>query len=205
MASPFVVYGELNTADTRVQERLRAIERYKSEAKLMSSYKIYQEYEKSSELLRLKYGDNFEPRIYYDPENQKRAAFFIILRERSKNKEPYACLCYGLLQLRLCRVLSEQTEAGSLTKEPCSDALENLKVAARNNNPAAMQFIAIMYKDGLGVKKSKYVAADWFIKAAKQWHHLNSRENALSTIEDALNIVPDHPGALRLRKLLFNE
>lgn len=88
----------------------------------------------------------------------------------------------------------------------CVDAFELVKRVAENEKikilwftTAAMDLVGEMYEKGIGVRKSKYVAADWYIKAAKQKNQNQQREGALNSMEKALDLVPDHPGALTLR------
>jgi hypothetical protein len=41
------------------------------------------------------------------------------------------------------------------------------------------------------------------VKAANQYNKQNDRDDALTAVESALNLVPDHPAALRLRKAML--
>jgi hypothetical protein len=50
---------------------------------------------------------------------------------------------------------------------------------------------------------SKLVAAEWFVKAADQYNKDGSRDEALASVEAALNSVPDHPAALKLRSAML--
>lgn len=195
-----------NSSDKTAQEYLNAIDQYKILAKSKTSYELYQEIEQSKELVRIK--NNNKPSLFpdiSDSDVQKSAAYLMVLEERSKGDDPYASYYYGLHLIQICMAFGKQEGFGSTEAKVCNDAMERMKVAANSNDPRAMRAIGIMYKEGLGVTKSKYVAADWFYKSAKQYHYEKSREGALSSLEDALSLVPDHPGALKFRKELLNE
>ena len=63
--------------------------------------------------------------------------------------------------------------------------------------------IAKLYESGFGVSPSKLAAAEWYVKSADQYNKDKSREEALTSLERALDLVPDHPAALRLRKAML--
>jgi TPR repeat protein len=195
-----------NSSDEAAQEYLKAIDRYKVLARPKSSHDLYQEIERSKELVRIKNGN--KPSLFPDVSDsdvQKSTAYLMVLEERSKMDDPYASYYYGLHLIQICMAFGQQQGFSSTEAKVCNDAMERMKVAANSNDPRAMRAIGIMYNEGLGVTKSKYVAADWFYKSAKQYRDEKSREGALSSLEYALNLVPDHPGALKLRKVLLNE
>jgi len=51
--------------------------------------------------------------------------------------------------------------------------------------------------------RGDYIAADWYIKAGNQLRENGDRDAALRAMEKALNLVPDHPQAMRLREALL--
>jgi hypothetical protein len=53
------------------------------------------------------------------------------------------------------------------------------------------------------VTSSKLVASEWYVKSADQYIKQKARDEALTAVESALNLVPDHPAALRLRKVML--
>lgn len=195
-----------SATDKTVQEYLQAIDRYKVLAGSKSSHDLFQEIEKSKEVIRIKNAN--KPSTFLDltdADVQMSTAFLMVLDERSKRNESDASFYYGLHLIQLCMVLGQQGTAGSTEGSVCDDAMKRMKVAASSNDPRAMRAIGMMYKDGLGVQKSKYVAADWLYKSARQYNDEKTRESALSALEDAIILVPDHPGALKLRKSLLAE
>ena len=68
---------------------------------------------------------------------------------------------------------------------------------------AATFNIARLYQNGFGVTQSKLVAAEWFVKSADQYNKEKARDEALTALESALNLAPDLPAALRLRKAML--
>jgi len=81
--------------------------------------------------------------------------------------------------------------------------LESFKIASESGIAQASFDIGTMYEKGWGVTKSNYLSAEWFIKAANKHISDGEREGALVSIEAALNVVPDHPAALRLKAQLL--
>lgn len=94
-------------------------------------------------------------------------------------------------------------EYKNFTQKCFNTAFESFKVAANHDIAAAQFNLGIMYMDGQGVNESKYAASDWFIKAATQYNKQGDRDRALTALEKALNLVPDNPKALKLRKKLL--
>ena len=181
-----------------------AIASYKKEATTMGSYEIYQEVEKSKETLRIKQHSS-KSYIYEvgDRDLQKATGYMSVLEDRRKANDPAAAFYFGLHEAQICMTLSKNKQLAHGANKVCTDAIDSFKIAEKANDPRAMEALGTIYKKGLGVKASKYVAAEWFVKSAKQYSVENSRDSALSTLEEALILVPDHPGALRLRKELL--
>ena len=95
------------------------------------------------------------------------------------------------------------------SKPACAEAFGAIKQLLENKNAitnwraaGVMELMGDMYKKGIGTKKSTYNAADWYIKAAYQNHKNQYREGALRSMEQALELVPDHPAGLKLREVL---
>lgn len=92
----------------------------------------------------------------------------------------------------------------------CSYVLDEAKKVATNEKikilwdaTAAMDLVGEMYETGICAQKSKYIAVDWYIRAGNQLRENEDRDAALRAMEKALNLVPDHPQAMKLREALL--
>lgn len=128
-----------------------------------------------------------------------------VLKERKDANEPSASLFYGLYQLNLCNAMNQRKDVVEQRQinATCNDAKSSLLIASDANDAQAMYYIGMIYKDGLGVIQSNYAAADWFVKSAKEFQKNGNREGALTSLEEALKIVPDYPSARALRNELI--
>jgi len=177
---------------------------FKDKAKTMSSYELYNEIEKTKELMRLqRHSKQSSLPDLTNKDVLKSTGYLLILEERRKAGDPKAAFYFGLHEMQICMVLNENKELAHTSNKVCSDAIDSFKIAAEANDPRSMRAIGISFKEGLGVTTSKYVAAEWFVRSAKQYNVEHLRDNALSALEEALNLVPDHPSALELRKELI--
>jgi len=140
------------------------------------------------------------------PNYNKIAGYALALEEKSEAKDPEAAFYFAIYNGKICRALQkmDKGQPSEGTRKCWSKSLENFKIASKANSPAASYNIAKMYEEGYGVLASKLAAAEWYTKAANQFMKSNSREDALASIEAALNAQPDFPSALRLRKILLN-
>lgn len=199
---PCLVLGADVSANDVAKRNIEDMKKYEIEASKMDSHSISQEMDSCREVLRLKLketGSIFG--LFGEPCNLKSAGYMLVLEKRRKAGDGDAAFYHGINQAHICSVVSEVEQKNSTPV--CSDALESLKFSANKNDPRAMKALGRIYSQGLGVELSKYVAADWFVKAAKQYQSENSRERALGAMESALNLVPDHPGAIALRNQLL--
>jgi TPR repeat protein len=68
-----------------------------------------------------------------------------------------------------------------------------------------MSMVGEMYRDGIGARPSRHLAADWFVKSAKQRNANGDREGAIRALEEAFNVAPDHPAAIELRASMLKQ
>jgi len=195
----YPAYAEQSAIDNNVTKVNDAIEQYKREAATMSSAKIHEEVESIQETIRLLPGKNLGDHL------SKATGFLLVLEERRKANQPSAAFYFGLFQLKICRAHVKTRNLEPTTQKLCKESIDSFAVAVKGNDARAMAILGKIYKEGLGVNPSKLVAADWFLKSAKQYQIENSREGALSAIEEAVNLVPDYHEALAFRKKLLNE
>jgi TPR repeat protein len=140
-----------------------------------------------------------------DDDTYKAAGYAAALESRRKTDEPAAAFFYGVYNTRICNGL-QSVDKGQLSdgvKKCWLDSLASFKVASNAQIAAASFNIAKMYEGGSGVMPSKLVAADWYVKAADQYNREGARDEALTSVEAALNSVPDFPAALRLKQAML--
>jgi hypothetical protein len=158
----------------------------------------------SDELMKqiVELGGNAEKKDMYKSYMQE-------LITRAKAKQPSAMYNFGWYRFQICSTLKKQNT--DVSNAPmCAQALDDIKAVAENIKistlfiaPDSMSMLGEMYRDGIGTKPSRFLAADWFVKAAKQKSTNGDREGAIRSLEDAVNIVPDLPAAIELRATLL--
>lgn len=129
---------------------------------------------------------------------------------RVEEGEPDALFNWGWLNFQLCRGANRAVIKDVSQFPICAQALKNLKAVAENPKirilfiaQRAMYILGDMHREGIGTQPSRFLAADWYLKAAKAHSDYWDRESALRALEAALNVVPDHPAALELRAQLL--
>lgn len=192
-------------AKAAAQNALNEMKMYQEEAKKLDASSVFSEMEKLREAISLK--QKLKKTLFFiDADTNKVAGYFMNLKERREANDPYGAYYYGLYNLRICGGFKAGNTNGELSESvnKCFlDSLESFKTASAGQVPEASFNIGRMYEKSWGVSASKLVSADWFIKAAKQFNDGKSREGALASVEAALNLVPDHPEALRFRMALI--
>lgn len=131
------------------------------------------------------------------------------LINRAKAQQPTAMFNFGWYRYELCGTMKKQ--GLDVSNAPmCAQALSDLRSVAENPkintlfiSAASMNLLGDMYRDGIGAKSSRFLAADWFVKAAKQKSASGDREGAIRSLEKALNASPEHADALELRATLL--
>lgn len=200
--APFSVYSESESSQM-AEQIIQSTKQFEEEAKNLKSSEIYKIIKSDIELRSIKseeIGIDFS--AIYDKNFQRSVGYVTALEKRRKANEADGAFYYGLYKLRECSGLStalSKRQETSIVKDCFNESLESFKVAANANIAAAAYNVGILYMQGRGVNASKYVAANWFIRAAMQHNTDGSRDEALSSLEMALNLVPDHPSALKLR------
>lgn len=179
------------------------INKYRDEGEKFSSYELAQKVSalKANERLRRKPNASVFSNDAH-PDQLKAIGYLDVLHKRRIAGESEAAFQYGIHELAICSAIlkygGEQT-----TPIVCEKALDSLKLAANSSDPRAMRVVAVIYEEGLGVSPSSYLAADWYIKAARQYEKQGQREGALENLELALKAVPDHPAGLKLKSKLL--
>lgn len=133
------------------------------------------------------------------------------LMNRAKARQPSAMFNWGWYRYQLCNTIKKQ--GIDVSGAPmCAQALDDLKAVAENTKisilfiaPASMSILGEMYRDGIGAKPSRYLAADWFVKSAKQRSANGDREGAIRALEEAFNVVPEYPAAIELRASMLKQ
>ena len=133
------------------------------------------------------------------------------LMNRAKARQPSALFNWGWYRHQLCGI-GKKNGVDTSSAPFCTQALDDLKAVAENSkisilyiSPASMSTLGEMYRDGIGTKPSRYLAADWFVKSAKQRNANGDREGAIRALEEALSVAPDYPAAIELRASMLKQ
>lgn len=128
-----------------------------------------------------------------------------VLQTRGERGDPTASFFVGVREWDTCAQFQRQPGDGlsKMAKECWQRVMPAFKRASDAQIADASFNIARLYESGLGVSASKLAAAEWYVNSAGQYSKEKSREEALTSIERALDLVPDHPAALRLRKAML--
>ena len=137
-------------------------------------------------------------------DDKKSISFSTALGKRSDTGEVAASFYNSVYQWQYCNMWMRQntSQADKLAIECWQKVMAGFKRASEASIGDASSNIARMYANGFGVTTSKFVAAEWYVRAADQYNARKDRDEALTAVEAALNLVPDHPAALRLRKAM---
>ncbi|MDO9161525.1 MAG: hypothetical protein Q8N35_09975 [Methylococcaceae bacterium] len=193
-----------NNASNSAEEGFRRMTFYQDEASKLSASWIYKGLEKQRGILAAKTQLGISEFVF-DEDTYKATGYVMELERRRKENDPAASFYYGIYNWRVCSGFESGSKGqfDSDVKYCWLDSLESLKVASNAKIAEASFNIGQMYEKGWGVLSSKLVAADWYVRAAQQFNDSGSRDEALISIESALNAVHDHPAALRLKNMLL--
>ena len=132
------------------------------------------------------------------------------LTERSDKKIPNAMFWWGWYQLQYCNEGYKLNLPNLDTSPMCTKAFQNVLSVAENEkirilwlSTASMDLVAEMRFKGIGVKRSSFIAAEWYVRSGNQKFLNLDREGALISLERALEIIPDYPQALELRNKII--
>ncbi len=174
-------------------------------------------YDLHNELSRLDAVNNSRKAMATKPEDAFAAMFGItdddmravsygsVLQKRGESGDPYASFYYAAREWDMCLQFQQRSgDNWSKLAKGCWQRVMPMFKRASNAQIAAATFnIARLYENGFGVMPSKLVAAEWYVKSADQYNKEMARDDALTALESALNLVPDHPAAIRLRKAML--
>lgn len=171
----------------------------------LSAADIYKELERLLTIQSIKMQQPNARGWAMDADSRKAVSFAMVLDQRHKAGEPDAAFYYALYNSRICSRFQsiDSSISAQMAKDCWKTTLEGFKVASNAQMPAATANVAKIYQQGLGVTPSKLVAAEWFLKAAEQYTKAGSRDEALTSLESALTLAPDHPAALRLKQAML--
>jgi TPR repeat protein len=182
------------------------IEIAQNEASKLSPIKIFEEIERLREVRSIKQrnGQGF---FEIDTDFTRMAGYAQELKRRRDESDPDAAFHHAMNNIRICVGLqsAQLSETSKALSDCWLESLSAFKIASNGGIGTASFNIGRMYEHGWGVTASKLVAADWYIKSANQHNATKSRENALTALEEALSVVPDHPAALKLRSTMLRK
>jgi TPR repeat protein len=197
MTSVFALEGDILSSPSPSD----LMELYKVEAEKLNPAQIFAELERQRENMSLRMAAG-KSVLDMDEDTYKGAAYASVLERRRKAGEASAAFYFGVYNSWICESLQRSGNAQlSRAIQLCwSESMDSFKLASVGGLASASVNLGKMYRGGLGVAPSKLVASEWFVKAAEQYHKNNLRDDALASVESALEATPDHPAALRLRK-----
>lgn len=183
---------------------------YKRDGQALQTRELYKELErldaaKKSRIALAKPEEIFAAAFVMNDDDMRAISYATVLQKRGESGDPYASFFYAVREWDFC--LRMQQQSGDVWVKQASECWRNVMPAfkrASDGQVADATFnIARLYQNGFGVTPSKLVAAEWYVKSANQYTKQNDRDEALTAVESALNLVPDHPAALRLRKTML--
>ena len=197
-----------DSSKARAEKHLALMNKFKAEASQLPAHKIFDEIEKINTILKLRMElgkSMFE--LMFTEDGAKGAGYASALEDKKEKFEVDGSYYWGLYNLKICGGLSSGQDTKGTQKNYVDQcllkSLKSFTVASDGGDEASSHSIGSMYENGYGVKSSKLIAADWYLKAARQAHNNENRALALRAIESALRVFPNNPEALRLRDNFF--
>jgi TPR repeat protein len=197
-----LVTPALAQTPTQVAENaVRRIEEQKLEALKLDSLTVYEEVERLRTILAMKKRTSPFPDLT-DADALKASGYIGALEARRDAKEPQGSYLWAHWNARICSGFESNAALSDAAKMCWVKTFEGFQTASEGGIARASFSIGRLYENGWGVSRSKFVAADWYVKAAERYLLQDSREGALESVEAALNVVPDLPAAQRIRSQL---
>ncbi len=177
---------------------MREIAEYKAEALKTGSIEISNELDRLRQMMALKNRGSAVPDIT-DKDTLKATGYAEALGERRRENEPQAAHLWARYNSRICSALDSNAVVADAAKKCWGETLEAFRIGSDGGIARSSFNIGQMFENGWGVTRSKFLAADWYVKAADKYIADENREGSLEAIEAALRVVPDLPAAQRLR------
>ncbi|MFG6412458.1 hypothetical protein ACG02S_00950 [Roseateles sp. DC23W] len=186
---------------------------YEKDGQALKTFELYKELErldaaKKTRIALMKPEEAAASIFMLTDDDMRAVSYGGVLQKRGENGDPLASFYYGVRQWDACLRFEKLGEGGNdgwakSARECWQGVLPALRKASDAQIADASFNIAKIYQNGKGVTPSKLAAAEWYVKASEQYTKQKDREEALTALEKALDLVPDHPAALRLRKAML--
>ena len=206
--APQLVYDPNSPAALEAKAKY---EGYTRDGQALRTSDLYKELERldgvrRSRIAMLTKPEEIAASVFVTTDDDMRAiSYSTVLQKRGESGDPYASFFYGVRQWDFCLLM--QRQQGEVWLKQAKECWQGVMPAFKRASDAqiadATFNIAKLYENGFGVSPSKLVAAEWYMRSADQYNKDKSREEALTSVERALDLVPDHPAALRLRKAML--
>ncbi|AIL76271.1 hypothetical protein IX88_14005 [Acinetobacter baumannii] len=132
------------------------------------------------------------------------------LDARVESGNPSAPLYRGIINFPLCKSAND-SGTNTVNADGCKNTFKYFGITARtpktifpHERAIAFSYLGEMYENGIGVEKSNLLAADAFYNAGVLYNKNNNKEKALSNLEKAIHLYPDHKKAKGLIEEILN-
>jgi tetratricopeptide (TPR) repeat protein len=181
---------------------IEKMKRYQDEAMQLEPQSLYNELERLRKVMSLKNQGQVKWDMT-DEDTLRAGAYVTALEAKKKSNDPRAADLWARYNSRICAVYASQPSLNSSAKDCWNEILESFKTAGAAGIARSLFSVGYIYENGLGVSKSNYLAADWYIKAADANLATGQREDALEALEGLVRVTPDHPAVNRLKAILL--
>ena len=180
-------------------------ESYERDGQALRTYGLYTELIRLEAAKKSRSARASESIWVFTDDDMRASAYGTVLQKRGESGDPYASFYYAVNEWHLCSRFQQEggDNSAKIAKACWERVMPAFKRASDAQIAAATFNIARLYQNGFGVTQSKLVAAEWFVKSADHYNKEKARDEALTALESALNLVPDLPAALRLRKAML--